>query len=121
MYTTFLPIAYVPPEPVHVFTYFTYTIGGIDYIYPSFSGNLGTSLFQKLRIRILGQTRTDGWYGGLQVGTRSKTDYFNQIRKNVAILTRNRTDYSKADYTYTGGQNNIFDHDFDKKRTIIVE
>jgi hypothetical protein len=120
-YTPLLPIEYVPPEPVTGYAYISYEKDGKTVIYPSKTQSFGTSLFQNLRIRILGQTRTDGWYGGIQVGTTSKTDYFNQIRKNVAILTRNRDNYSQADYTYTGGQNNIFDHDFDTKRTVIVE
>lgn len=120
-YTPLLPIAYVPPESTTGYSYISYEKDGKTVIYPSRTQIFGTSLFQNLRIRILGQTRADGWYEGIQVGENIKTELFNTIRKNVALLTRNRTDFSRANYTYTGGQNNIFDHDFDTKRTIIVE
>lgn len=91
-------------------------------IYPSLIQTFGTSIFQNLRIRILGQKQADGWYNGLQVGTTSKTDFFNQIRKNVAILNRNRTDYANAQYIYTGSDFVVGFNGFNNgRRTIIVE
>lgn len=60
-------------------------------------------------------------------GTQSRVDLINSIRKQVALLSRNRTNYDTADYIvkntdYTISNNDVFVGDATNKakRTIIV-
>lgn len=62
MYTPLISLPYVPPEGSTISSYITYPLGGNTVIYPTTSYTLMASTFQQMRIRILGQIQSDGWY-----------------------------------------------------------
>ena len=121
IYSPIIDLPFIPPEPVTLENYIAYRADGYDILYPGTGSSLGTSSFQNLRIRILGQANTDGWYDGIATGRQSKADFFNAIRKNITLLSRNRANYSTANYLYTGSQIHLTNTDFSTKRTIIAE
>lgn len=122
-YSPIIDLPYIPPEPVISSDYISYSVDGRTILYPSMSNpsSLGASLFQNLRIRILGQSQETNWYNGIAGTYQTRVDFLNTIRKNITLLSRNRTDYSQADYSYTGATQHITNSSFDTKRTIIVE
>ena len=74
-----------------------------------------------MRIRILGQSNIGGWYTGLSTEQNNqKVEFYNTTRKNIALLTRNRTDYTLGDIYYTGNSIQIDDAEFDQYRTIVT-
>lgn len=102
-------------------TYITYVAGGIRILYPSAQGSLGTSKYSQSSVKILGQNNLGKDYYGLDTSADVRNDFWNTVRKNVALLSRNRTVYTDVDYDI------IRDHDisidptaFTTKRTIVV-
>jgi hypothetical protein len=83
--------------------------------------NIGSSNYQDLRIRILGQSRTEDWYAGVETSRALKTNFINSVRKNISLLTRNRHDFTTGDITYTGSDIHVTDADLSTKKSIIVE
>lgn len=120
-YTPIIDLPYIPPEPVVASDYISYIVDGYTVIYPTTSFSLGTSTFQNLRVRILGQSQETSWYNGIAGVRQTKADFLNTVRKSVTLLSRNRTDYSQADYLYSTAAQNIGASTFDNKRSIIVE
>ncbi len=108
-------------ESIAYSTYITYTVGGTRILYPSAQGNLGTSKYSQSSVKILGQNNLGNTYFGLDTSADVRNDFWNMVRKNVALLSRNRTIYTDVDYDI------IRDHDisidataFATKRTIVV-
>lgn len=120
-YTPLIALPYVPPEPVSVSSYISYDVDGNTVIYPTTSYSLGNSNFQYLRIRILGQSREIGWYSGIKSDRQVRVDFLNTLRKNITLLTRNRVEYSQANFSHTGSDIHIGNAHFASKRTIIAE
>ncbi len=117
---TYTPIIPNPPlESISYKSYITYEIGGIPVLYPSASGNLGWAAYGQSPLRILGQSNVTWQYGG--IGSRGRADFWNATRKNIALLSRNRTTYTDVDYSvFTGSSLMITDASFTDKRTLIV-
>lgn len=120
-YTPLIALPYVPPELVSVSSYISYEVDGNTIVYPTTSYSLGNSNFQYLRIRILGQSRENGWYTGIKGDRQIRVDFLNSLRKNIALLTRNRSDFSQANFSDTGSDILIGNAHFATKRTIIAE
>ena len=121
MYTPLISLPYVPPEAITVASAISYTLDGRTIFYPTTSQNLGSSNYQNLRIRILGAVQENGWYTGMKSDPQVKVDFFNTLRRSIAILTRNRNDYSQAIFSHTGGDIHIGNSTFATKRSIITE
>jgi hypothetical protein len=96
-----------------------YQIWGIDVIYPVASGDQ-VSEYKASRIKILGQNNARAEYGTVSTTSKSRADVFNQIRKSVALMMRNRDDYSNAPYEVYETNTNITDANFNTKKTIVV-
>lgn len=101
IYSPIIDLPYIPPEPVVVSDYISYVVDGHTVIYPTTSFSLGASTFQNLRVRVLGQSQETSWYNGIAGVRQTKADFLNAVRKRVTLLSRNRTDYSQADYLYS--------------------
>lgn len=88
-------------------------------IYPVASGDQ-VSEYKASRIKILGQNNARAEYGTVSTTSKSRADVFNQIRKSVALMMRNRDDYSNAPYEVYETNTNITDANFNTKKTIVV-
>ncbi len=92
-----------------------------DIVYPSGEWTLWTSEFQASKVKSLGQNNAQGEYGTIGTSKVTRAKLIDSIRKNVAVLSRNRingywwTSYiiQNEDFTITWGT-------FDDKRTIVV-
>lgn len=106
-------------------TYIYYTIGTGEnkktVLYNSQSGILNESVSPTARITILG-----GSSAGLGISGQTRVSIINDLRERIALLSRNRTDYTTADYLVKNGNytipSNIWTTDAGNtpKRTIIV-
>lgn len=121
LYSPIINLPYIPPEPVVASDYISYVADGRTVLYPTTPFSLGTSTFQNLRIRVLGQSQETSWYNGIAGVRQTKAEFLNTVRKSVTLLSRNRTNYSQADYLYSTTAQNIGASTFDTKRSIIVE
>ncbi len=110
-----------PPDTVTYQSYITYEANGWRFIYPSSNGNLGTALIHQSALKILGQSNMTQRSLGVDTSLEVRTDIWNTIRKNVALLSRNRTAYADVDYTILRDDPISIDAtSFDTKRTIVV-
>lgn len=57
----------------------------------------------------------------MSLSDTTRTTIFNTLRKNIALLKRNRSDYSNAEFTYTGADADVNNNDFNHKRVYIAE
>jgi hypothetical protein len=74
-----------------------------------------------VRIKILWLTNDAGEYGNLWGGIwKIKPTFMDHLRKNVAMMSRNRSDYSNAPYTIYKGDVTLTGGSFDAKKSIIV-
>ena len=89
-----------PPETVSYESYIRYMIWGVTVLYPSSAGSLGTSVAWAVKMKVLGQQDISARTG---ISPWDKASIWNTLRKNVALLSRSRTNYSDIDYiVYTG-------------------
>ena len=88
-------------------------------IYPVDSGNQD-SQYKSSRIKILGQNNARAEYGTISTTKSSRADVFNQIRKSVALMMRNRSDYTNAPYEVYETDTDIFYANFTNKKTLVV-
>ncbi len=89
-------------------------------IYPVDSGDQD-SQYKSSRIQILGQNNARAEYGTISTTKKSRADVFNQIRKNVALMMRNReNNYANAPYQVYESNTNITDAIFADKQTLVV-
>lgn len=110
-----------PPDTVTYQSYITYMANGWRFVYPSSNGNLGTALAYQSALKILGQSNITQRSLGVDTSLEVRTDLWNTIRKNVALLSRNRTAYADVDYVILQGDPITLDaSSFDTKRTIVV-
>ena len=79
-----------------------------------------TSQYKASRIKILGQNNARAEYGTISTTSKSRADVFNQIRKSVALMMRNRDDYTNAPYEVYETDTDIFDANFTSKKTLVV-
>lgn len=83
------------------------------------SGSLGGAQYGQSPLRILGQSNLGGQYSG--IGSKSRSDFWNSLRRDIALLSRNRTSYTDVDYLVETGATltgtNIL---FNSKRTLIT-
>jgi len=84
------------------------------------SYNFWTALFQSSNVKILWTNNAWWEYGDLSLEWNGKAKFFDATRKNIAALSRNRTDYSDVDYLVVNGDYTITHTSYDTKRTIIV-
>ena len=96
----------------------TYMTAGIRVLYPSGSGSLGGASYARSSMKILGQNNLGAQYSG--IGSKNKGDIWNMIRKNTALLSRSRTNYSDVDYQVQTGTLTLTDASFARKRSYIV-
>jgi hypothetical protein len=74
-----------------------------------------------VRVKVLWLTNDAGEYGNLWGGIwKVKPTFMDQLRKNIAMMSRNRSDYSNAPYTIYNGDVTLTGGSFDTKRSIIV-
>jgi hypothetical protein len=110
------------PENTSVKTYIYYkTPDNKDILYNSQSNTLAESIISNARVTILG-----GSSAGLGISGQTRTDLINTLRERIALLSRNRTNYSAADYIVIKWNyeipTNIWTTDTSNtpKRTIII-
>ncbi len=118
---TYVPDTAFPVlENVSIHNFVHYTIGGLDVVYPQASSSR-TSEYKASRIKILGQNNARAEYGTISTTSKSRADVFNQIRKSVALMTRNRTSNDpNAPYAVYTTNTDIGDSSFDTKQTMVV-
>jgi hypothetical protein len=71
-------------------------------------------------MKILGQQNLSSLTG---IGVQNLADFWNILRKNIALLSRNRSDYSDVSYSVFAGDITIDASDFmttPEKHTIIT-
>lgn len=122
--------AFPTEEPVSYATYVHYTkanlwspsgyFGGDDILYLSHRGTFGTSEYRAPKVKILGQNNGLGEYGTIGMNKVTRAKFIDAIRKNVALLSRNRSDYSGVPYTIYSWDLPIDNATFNTKRTIVV-
>lgn len=98
------------------------------------TGNLGTSYdviyqatsrtqnstFKPSRVKILGQNNAGSQYGTVTTSKNTRSTLINTIRKNAALMSRNRPNYYSVPYTITNWGLTVTDTTFDNKNSIIV-
>lgn len=106
------------PEPVQIHGFITYSTGGLSVVYPSwYSQKLSER--ETFPVKFLWQEV----FSKEQNSAKIRTDAYNKIRKNTALLARNRspTDtYSDAKYTISSWDITVNNTVFDTKETIIT-
>ncbi len=80
----------------------------------------GESVFRNSWIKILGENNGLGEYGDISLDGNGKVKYLDQVRKNISLLSRNRTSYADVDYEVITGDTILTANSFNSKRTIIV-
>jgi hypothetical protein len=105
------------PEMVSYKSYIRYATGGTTVIYPSLFWDLSMSIAGTPRMKILGQHNLGSisW-----VQEKNIANVWNTLRKNIALLSRNRTSYTDVDYTISNTDLTLSDSDFASKRTIVT-
>jgi hypothetical protein len=124
---------YTPPIIPESVSYMTYITGSYalpswasnplwispkEFAYLASAGSLGASSSSDIRIKMIGNHNNLLGTGAIDVSRGAKAEFINTIRKNIATLSRNRTDYS--DVAYSGGIGDISVNDayFSDKRVI---
>lgn len=116
----YMPLtAYPELEDLHYATLIHYHTGGMDIIYPAITGQK-SSEFQASHVKILGQNNARSEYGTIATTSRARTDFFNTLRKNISLLSRNRTNYTDANYSVFSAATTVDNASFASKRTIVV-
>ena len=115
-----------PPETVNYRSYIRYSfyhpllLTNIVSLYPSASGPLGTSVAGTARMKILGQHNLPSISG---IQEKNIANIWNTLRKNIALLSRNRTLYDDVPYKIVEGDITLSDADFSalppEKHTIV--
>ena len=110
------------PQEVTYQSYITYIADGWRrFIYPSSNGTFGTAVATQSVLKILGQNNAVSHYFGIDTSVEVRNDFWNTVRKNVALLSRNRTIYTDVDYEIIQGASISLDATaFATKRTIVV-
>jgi hypothetical protein len=91
----------------------------IQVLYPSHGWTFWLSQYIG-RIKILGQSNDAGEYGNLWTISKMKSTFIDTIRKNISMMSRNRTHYDDVPYVVMNGNLTVTGWTFDIKRTIIV-
>lgn len=116
---TYTAIAPTPSlESTTLQTYIYYKTGTTDILYQLPDTGVVAPITATQRMRVFGQISE--WLG---IGSQNRVNIINKLRENTTLLSRNRSDYTSADYVvYTGSiwNKNIIDTDFNNRRTIIV-
>lgn len=119
-----------PEESVNYASYIHYTIWNLgpisgiyfwsnDITYVSKNGNLGNSAQSASKVIILGQN-TSKRHDGLDISKSERAKLTGTIRKNAAVLSRNRTSYADVPYTIHQWNLTVDNASFNDKRTILV-
>jgi hypothetical protein len=91
----------------------------VDVLYPSLTTTENPT-FRETGVKIIGNNNALGEYGSIASSKKVKTDFLSTIRKNVALLSRNRTNYTDINYTISEtGLGNITHASFTNKRTLV--
>jgi hypothetical protein len=111
--------AYPEIERVYYDGLVHYQVGGIDVVYPVFSGDQ-TAGYRQSKVKIIGQSNARGEYGKIGTYSNNRTTFFNALRKNVTLLNRGRTTYADVEYKVVTSDTTITDSDFNSHQTIIA-
>ncbi len=111
-YTGLIPTP--PLESTELKTYIHYN-NGTDILYKLPDTIIAPPTVATQRMRVFGQTSD-----GMSVWTQNRVNIINGLRERTALLSRNRTDYTTADYAIYTGNQTLTDASFTDKRTIIV-
>lgn len=68
-----------------------------DVIYQATS-RTQNSTFKPSRVKILGQNNAGSQYGTVTTSKNTRSTLINSIRKNAALMSRNRSSYTDVDY-----------------------
>lgn len=104
-----------PPEIVDYTSYIRYSLyhpilgANIVALYPSASGILGTSVMGATRMKILGQHNLPSISG---IQEKNIANIWNTLRKNIALISRNRTLYDDVPYKVGEGDITLSNADF---------
>jgi hypothetical protein len=90
----------------------------IDVLYPTFNSTT-SSEYREARVKIIGQNNALGEYGTIGTDKKTKQAFINTLRKNIALLGRNRTDYTGANYLISSTLPDVKNASFANKRTLI--
>jgi hypothetical protein len=104
-----------PLESTTLKTYVYYNNGSIDILYPLPDTTINPPLTATERMRVFGQISE-----GMGIGSQNRVSIINKLRENTALLSRNRSDYTNADYNILIGDQILTDADFVDKRTIVT-
>ncbi len=88
-YTTLSAI----PEATDIKNYIYYRIGVIDILYETNPATIANATITSERVRVLGQSGE-----GVKGGSIARVNLINNIREQVALLSRNRFIYTDTDY-----------------------
>ena len=109
-----------PPELVSYRSYITYIVWWVRILYPSGASDLGMATPWDTPMKILGQQNLSPISG---INTTNISQVWNTLRKNITLLSRNRTNYSDVNYMVVDGDITVDQATFDatspKKRTIV--
>ncbi len=107
------------PHKTYLDTYIHYTLDGNDMLYPSRAQNRSTSYSADSWVdpyKILGNSNS-----GSIATANARTDFFNDLRKNIAYLTREYRDGVNSEYVFSWSDISIDTWDsLNKTRTYIV-
>jgi hypothetical protein len=104
-----------PLESTILKTYVYYNNGSIDILYPLPDTTINPPLTATERMRVFGQISE-----GMGIGSQNRVTIINKLRENTALLSRNRSNYTNADYNILIGDQILTDADFVGKRTIVT-
>jgi hypothetical protein len=96
----------------------SYNYNGDKFAYLESAGSLGASSSSDIRIKMIGNHNYLLGTGAIDVSRGAKAEFINTIRKNIATLSRNRTDYSDVAYSGRIGDISVSDAYFSDKRVI---
>ncbi|MFZ2255463.1 MAG: hypothetical protein WAW59_04255 [Patescibacteria group bacterium] len=80
--------AYPQIENIKYNSLIHYVVSGIDVVYEATSGQTQSAEYNATRVKILGQNNARSEYGTIGTDTKTRTDFFNTIRKNIALMSR---------------------------------
>ncbi len=104
-----------PLESTDLNTYIYYKIGTNDILYKMWGTSIAPPIVTSNRLRVFGQTSD-----GMNIGVQNRVRMINTLREKTALLSRNRTDYTTANYVVYTGNQTLTDASFTDKRTIVV-
>ncbi len=94
-------------------------LGSDDIVYLNQSGNLGNSVWGESNLVILWQNNIKR-HDGVRPNKSERASFMDTIRKNTAILSRNRTTYTDVPYTIHQGNLSVDAATITGKRALVV-